>query len=80
MWGWLILTILTVMAQGAQKPYFDLSNAGSGFYGPGREAPYPVGVKTVRIGVLGPEKDAEGLQMRTGVRIALEEMNRKGGY
>lgn len=80
MWIWLILTVLPLIAQEPQKPYFDFSKAGSGFYGPGREVPDPVGLKTVRIGVLGPAKDAEGLQMRTGVRIALEEMNRKGGY
>src|SRR5512136_965364 len=80
MWVWWILTMLPLMVQGAQAPYFDFSKAGSGFYGPGREAPDPPGLKTVRIGVLGPGKDAEGLQMRTGVQMALDEMNRKGGY
>ena len=80
MWVWLILTVLPLIAQGPQKPYFDLCKAGSGFYGPGRELPDPVGLTSVRIGVLGPGKDAEGLQMRTGVRLALEEMNRRGGY
>ena len=80
MWVWLILTVLPLMVQGPQAPYFDFSKAGSGFYGPGRELPDPVGLKSVRIGVLGPGKDAEGLQMRTGVRMALDEMNRRGGY
>jgi branched-chain amino acid transport system substrate-binding protein len=80
MWAWLILTVLPLIVQGPQKPYFDFSKAGSGFYGPGRELPDPVGLTSVRIGVLGPAKDAEGLQMRTGVRMALEEMNRRGGY
>ncbi len=80
MWVWLILTLWPLMAQGQKEPYFDFSKAGSGFYGPGRESPDPAGLKSVRIGVLGPEKDAEGLQMRTGVRMALDEMNRKGGY
>jgi branched-chain amino acid transport system substrate-binding protein len=80
MWVWLILAVLPLMAPGPQRPYFDFSKAGSGFYGPGREAPDPVNLKSVRIGVMGPGKDAEGLQMRTGVRMALDEMNRKGGY
>jgi len=77
---WPILTVLALIAQGLQGPYSDFSKVGSGFYGPGRELPDPVGLKSIRIGVLGPEKDAEGLQMRTGVRMALDEMNRKGGY
>lgn len=80
MWIWLILMVLPLIAQEPQKPYFDFSKAGSGFYGPGREAPDPVGLTSVRIGVLGPEKDADGLQMRNGVRMALDEMNRRGGY
>jgi len=80
MWVWLILTVLPLIAQGPQQPYFDFSKAGSGFYGPGREVPDPVDLTSVRIGVLGPGKDAEGLQMRTGVRMALDEMNRRGGY
>jgi len=80
MWAWLILTLLPLVVQGPQKPYFDFSTAGSGFNGPGRELPDPTGLTSVRIGVLGPGKDAEGLQMRTGVRMALDEMNRRGGY
>ena len=81
MWDWLVLAILPLIAPGVpQAPYFDFSKAGSGFYGPGRELPDPVGLTSVRIGVLGPEKGAEGLQMRTGVRMALDEMNRRGGY
>jgi len=80
MWLWLFLTVLPLMAHAPQKPYFDFGTAGSGFYGPGRELPDPVDLKSVRIGVLGPGKDAEGLQMRTGVRMALDEMNRRGGY
>ncbi len=48
MWIWLILTVLPLMAQEPQKPYFDFSKAGSGFYGPGREAPDPVGLTSVR--------------------------------
>jgi branched-chain amino acid transport system substrate-binding protein len=77
---WLLLMVLPLVAQVPQKPYSDFSKEGSGFYGPGREVPDPVGLKSVRIGVLGPAKDVEGLQMCSGVRIALEEMNRNGGY
>lgn len=60
-------------------PYFDFSGAGSEFYGYGRELREPV-VKTVRIGVMGPERTPEGEQLRCGVEIALEEANEKGGY
>jgi branched-chain amino acid transport system substrate-binding protein len=77
---WLFLTLLSLIVQGPQKPYFDFSTAGSGFNGPGRELPDPEGLTSVRIGVLGPGKDVEGLQMRTGVRMAVEEANRRGGY
>jgi len=80
MWVWLILAGLPLLAQGPQKPYFDFSKAGTGFYGPGRELPDPVGLTSVRIGVLAPAKNAEGLQMSTAIRIALEETNRGGGY
>jgi branched-chain amino acid transport system substrate-binding protein len=80
MWAWLIMTVLPLIAAGQQIPYYDFNKAGSGFNGPGRELPDPVGLTSVRIGVLAPGKDAEGLQMRAGVRLALEEINRRGGY
>src|SRR5512136_885871 len=80
MWAWIMLAILHLIMEGPQKPYFDFGTSGAGFYGPGRELPDPRGLTSVRIGVLGPEKDADGLQMRAGVQMALEEMNRKGGY
>ncbi len=80
MWAYLVLAVLPLMVQAVQKPYFDLGKDGSGFYGPGRELRDPVGLTSVRIGVLAPAKDAEGQQMRTGIRLALEEMNRRGGY
>ncbi len=80
MLGWLILTVLQLVAQATQVPYFDFGKAGSGFNGPGRELPDPIGLKSVRIGVLGPGKDAEGLQMRTGIKMAFDEANRRGGY
>ena len=61
-------------------PYFDFSNAGAKFYGHGRELKEPVGLKSVRIGVMGPEKASEGKQLRHSVEMALEEANKKGGY
>jgi len=80
MWAWIFITLIPLAAQEPAKPYFDFSKSGAGFYGAGRELPEPAGLKSVRIGVLAPEKDPEGLQMRNGVRMALEEANQRGGY
>jgi len=80
MWAWILLVILPLIAQESPKPYADFSKAGSGFYGAGREVPDPVDLKSVRIGVLAPEKNPEGLQMRNAVQIALDEANQRGGY
>ena len=60
--------------------YYDFAKAGAGFYGAGREAPDPDDLDAVRIGVLGPEKDPEGAELRTAVQLALEEADRQGGY
>jgi ABC-type branched-subunit amino acid transport system substrate-binding protein len=76
---WLI-GLLLLPFQDARQPYYDFAKAGAGFYGAGREAPDPEGLNAVRIGVLGPEKDPEGLELRAGVQLALEEANRQGGY
>jgi len=79
-WQWMLpLLLFAFQAQTQQRPYFDFSKAGAGFYGAGREVPDPV-VTTVRIGVLAPAKDFEGRQMRSGVEIAIEEANERGGY
>ncbi|HYK87780.1 MAG TPA: ABC transporter substrate-binding protein [Acidobacteriota bacterium] len=80
MLAWLLTAILAFVAQQPSKPYADFSDKGSGFYGAGREVPDPVDLKTVRIGVLAPEKNPEGLQIRNAVQMALDEVNRKGGY
>jgi branched-chain amino acid transport system substrate-binding protein len=79
---WLTLAMLPLLLaqQAPVRPYKDFTEAGSGFYGYGREVPDPEGLKSVRIGILAPEKDPEGLQLRTGVEIALEEANARGGY
>jgi branched-chain amino acid transport system substrate-binding protein len=77
---WLLIAVLPLIGQESAKPYADFSNKGSGFYGAGREEPDPVDLKSVRIGVLAPEKNPEGLQMRNAVQMALDEANQRGGY
>ncbi len=72
--------LLMFCPQAQQVPYMDMGKAGAGFYGDGREAADPVGLPSVRIGVLGPGKTREGLHLRTAVQIALDEANRRGGY
>jgi branched-chain amino acid transport system substrate-binding protein len=79
MWLTALITTLALLAD-QPAPYLDFSKAGAGFYGSGRELPEPVGLKSVRIGVLGPEKKPEGIQERLAVEIAVEEANQKGGY
>ncbi len=54
------------------------------FYGAGREKPFPVGLKEVRLGFLGPLEGSilvrEGTQMLQGATLAIEEANKRGGY
>jgi branched-chain amino acid transport system substrate-binding protein len=54
------------------------------FYGAGREKPAPTGLKEVRIGFLGPLEgsvlSSMGKQMLQGTILAIEEVNKKGGY
>ncbi len=54
------------------------------FYGAGREKPEPVGLKEVRIGLLGPFEGSIlinlGKQMLQGAQMAIDEANQKGGY
>jgi branched-chain amino acid transport system substrate-binding protein len=76
---WLIGLLLLPLQQ-SPEPYYDFAKAGAGFYGAGREEPDPDGLEAVRIGVLGPEKDPEGMELRVGVQLALEEANQRGGY
>jgi len=76
---WLIGLLLLPLQQ-PTEPYFDLAKAGAGFYGAGREEPDPERLNAVRVGVLGPEKDPAGMELRIGVELALEEANHRGGY
>jgi branched-chain amino acid transport system substrate-binding protein len=80
LWFTLAVLPLFLAQQAPVQPYKDFTEAGSGFYGYGRNVPDPEGLESVRIGILAPEKDPEGLQMRVGVEIALEEANARGGY
>lgn len=54
------------------------------FYGAGREKPFPVGLKEVRLGFLGPLEGSiminQGTQMLQGSMLAIEEANKRGGY
>jgi branched-chain amino acid transport system substrate-binding protein len=54
------------------------------FLGAGREKKEPVGLKTIRIGFLGPlegsKDDPKGKQMLQAATLALEQANAKGGY
>ncbi len=54
------------------------------FLGAGREKPEPRGLKTIRIGFLGPlegsKDDAKGKQMLQGATLAMEQANAKGGF
>ncbi len=76
---WLI-GLLLLPCQQSPRPYYDFARAGAGFYGAGREDPDPDGLNAVRIGVLGPEKDPDGSELRAGVQVAIDEANRHGGY
>jgi branched-chain amino acid transport system substrate-binding protein len=76
----ILCLLISGLFQDPVRPPFDFSKSGAGFYGAGREVADPEGLASVRIGVLGPEKGHEALQLRTGVSLAVEEANRAGGY
>lgn len=75
-----LIALLLLPLQQSPQPYYDFAEAGAGFYGAGREDPDPADLDTVRIGVLGPEKGPDGVELRAAIGIALEEANREGGY
>src|SRR5210317_522271 len=54
------------------------------FRGAGREKAEPIGLKTVRIGLLAPLEDSKdmpkGKQMLNGAILAMEQANERGGY
>lgn len=66
------------------KPYRTFYTEPLPYNGPGRAYPEPVGLKTVRIGLIAPlgevpEKE-NGLGLRRGVEMAMAEANAAGGY
>ena len=65
---------------GDPAPYRKLSEAGAGFLGPGRNDPEPQGLRSVRIGLIGPVGRPEGMRLREGVALAIAEANARGGY
>jgi branched-chain amino acid transport system substrate-binding protein len=54
------------------------------FRGVGRDKPEPIGLETVRIGMLAPLEDSKdvaiGKQMVNGATLAMELANQQGGY
>ncbi|MFH1571880.1 MAG: ABC transporter substrate-binding protein [Gemmatimonadota bacterium] len=71
---------LLAAAASASGPYRDLSTAGSGFLGAGRELADPDTLTAVRLGVTAPAGTAAGRELLEGVRLAVEEANAGGGY
>jgi len=67
-------------AEGGASPYRDLSGAGSGFLGAGREIPDPDTLASIRIGVTGPARTPAGRELLAGVQLAIDEANAAGGY
>ena len=63
-------------------PYKGGRGAPAGFEGPGRELPEPTGLREILIGYYGPEGDshADGAILWQGAALALDELNREGGY
>ncbi len=66
------------------KPYRGLFPEPLPYPGPGRDAPEPVGLTEVRIGLLAPgagsPDERAGLSLTRGATLALEEANAAGGY
>ena len=75
------------------EPYKKFFLEEVGYYGPGRETPEPQGLKSVKIGFIGPIEqtvsvatggashgEVLGRAMLRGSRLAVEEANARGGY
>jgi len=76
--GWLACLLLGLGLAWAE-PYRDLTAAGAGFHGPGREHEAPDTLGAVRLGLLGPAQGEAGRQLQLGVRVAVAEANAGGG-
>ncbi|MFC1573044.1 ABC transporter substrate-binding protein [Candidatus Eisenbacteria bacterium] len=77
---WLVLSCAPAQSGDRTEPYRDLSTAGAGFLGPGREDLPPAGLKTVRLGIVCPANTPAGDRFRSGVGVAVSEANTAGGY
>ncbi len=69
--------------QGLGGAYWTFFREPPAFRGPGRDAPEPKDLQEVRIGVLAPlggQDEALGERMLAGIRLAVAEANRDGGY
>lgn len=78
--GLYLLGMCVQWTDAGERPYRDLSENGSGFLGPGREAVAPVGLKAVKLGLVGPEGSPQGRRLRAGVAMAVREANARGGF
>ena len=78
---------------GGIKPYKEHFLTQMEYTGPGRAAPEPADLKTVRLGFIGPimstvsvatggksHEEALGVKMLQGARLAVEQANASGGY
>ncbi|WP_321475875.1 ABC transporter substrate-binding protein [uncultured Paludibaculum sp.] len=78
---------------GAVKPYKEHFLVQMEYTGPGRAVPEPAGLKSVRIGFIGPiestvsiatggksHEEVLGKMMLKGAQLAVEQANEKGGY
>ncbi len=65
-----------------EKPFFDARSRATEYAGPGRETPEPTDVAEVLLGYFGPSDpaDREGGDAWRAAQLALEEVNRQGGY
>ena len=67
-----------------QKAYVSFFDEPLPYRGSGRDTEAPKGLKSVRIGFLGPMQGSRdqnlGLHMLQGAQLALEEANAEGGY
>ena len=86
-------TPVDVEPYGGVKPYKEHFLLQIEYAGAGRGIPEPEGVKTVKIGFIGPivstvsvatggksHEEALGIKMLQGSQLAIEEANAKGGY
>ncbi|MBN1417208.1 MAG: ABC transporter substrate-binding protein [Planctomycetes bacterium] len=70
---------LALAAAAAPPPYDDFRGMDIDFEGPGRNALAPPPADGLRIGLMAPERTADGKALRLGAELAIEERNAAGG-